>query len=118
MEKEQIEFEEFLAIEKKLEIMIGLIEAVERVPKSKKLLKLSVMFGPEFGTNGCITRTAVTNIGDKVEPEILLGKKVPFITNLKPVTMMGIVSEAMIVVGTSPTGELEFERYSAGSKLL
>jgi tRNA-binding EMAP/Myf-like protein len=63
-------------------------------------------------------KIVVTNIGDKIEPIELVGKKVPFIMNLKPVTMMGIVSEAMIVVGTSPTGDLEFERYSAGSKLL
>ena len=43
--KQEISFDEFLEIESKLEIRIGKVTAAERVPKSDKLLKLTVIFG-------------------------------------------------------------------------
>jgi methionine--tRNA ligase beta chain len=110
--KSQIEFSEFLEIEKKLEIKLGSILEVERVPKSEKLLKLKVSFGVE-------ERTVVTNIGDKVDPEILNSRQFPFITNLKPAKMMGIESTAMIMVPTHEDDTLDFETVPlSGSKLL
>ena len=114
--KPQITFDEFLAIEAKLEIKIGRITAIERVPKSKKLLKLTV----DFRYDSTETKTVVTNIGDKFNPEELLGVKMPFITNLVPTTIMGITSEAMRVVGQS-YGEnviFEIQDYSIGTRLL
>ena len=54
--KPQITFDEFLAIEAKLEIKIGRITAIERVPKSKKLLKLTV----DFRYDSTETKTVVT----------------------------------------------------------
>lgn len=99
--KAQIEFADFMEIEKKLEIKWGRVYHVERVPKSKKLLKLTVLFGEED------SRTVVTNIGEHLEDEqTLLWQRFPFVTNLKPVTMMGIESTAMIMPSTTPTGEL------------
>jgi len=53
--KELIEFSEFLEIQNKLEIKVGQIINVEDVPKSNKLIKLTVDFGNE-------TRIVVTNI--------------------------------------------------------
>ena len=93
--KEEIEFSEFLEIEKKLEIIVGKIVEVEDVPKSSKLVKLTVDLGEET------TRTVVTNIKphyDNVKTS-LLNKCFPFITNLKPAKMMGIESTAMIMPG-------------------
>jgi methionyl-tRNA synthetase len=91
-EKQQIDFIEFLEIEKKLEIKYGRISSVEDVPKSSKLIKLVVDFG-----NGDI-RTVVTNIKSKLsEPASLVGQGSFFITNLKPANMMGIESQAMIL---------------------
>lgn len=100
--KDKISFIEFLEIEKKLEITYGVVTKAERVPKSKKLLKLNVYFGPED------QRDVVTNIGDKIEPERLIEKKFYFITNLEPVKMMGIESHAMIMLPTK-NGQLIFE---------
>ena len=54
--KEKIVFKEFLEIESKLEIKIGRVVEVNEVPKSDKLLRLSVDFGPDD------IRTVVTNI--------------------------------------------------------
>jgi methionine--tRNA ligase beta chain len=110
--KHKIDFEEFMEIAKKLEIKIGIITGVERVPKSDKMLKLNVNFGAE----DC---SVATNIGNKIEPELLLGKSFPFVTNLKPVTMMGIESVAMIMVPTHTDGTLDFQETPlAGSALI
>ena len=112
--KEQIEFSEFLEIEKKLDIRIGKVKAAERVPKSDKLLKLTVIFDVEE------EKTVVTNIGSSVEPESLVDLTMPFIVNLKPSKMMGITSEAMIVVGTGVAGQMQvgLDYFGVGTKLL
>ena len=124
--KEVIEFSEFLEIEKKLEIKIGNIVSVDDVPKSNKLIKLTVDFGTE-------TRVVVTNIKPllKSDSEIaesikmilgesmsLVDKKFAFITNLKPVTMMGIESTAMILPGEIESGLIISVKGGIGTKLL
>jgi methionyl-tRNA synthetase len=101
--KEKIHFDEFLAMEAKLEIQMGQIAEAERVPNSKKLLKLMVIFGP----NKEDIKTVVTNLGDKFEPEYFIGLWSPFITNLAYVKMMGVESQAMILVGTKEDGSLK-----------
>ena len=104
MEKEKIEFTEFLEVEKKIEIKVGRVKLVEEVLKSNKLLKMTVDFGDSD------IRTVVTNI----KPFFLNFAAIKslfehsdflFVTNLKPVTMMGIESTAMIL-----PGELEKEQ--------
>lgn len=114
MNKEQITFEEFLELEKKLEIRIGQIVVAERIPKSKKLLKLTVIFGETESD----VRTVVTNLGDKFEPEAFLMLNMPFIMNLTPSTMMGVQSQAMIMVAENPDGLINLDNYNVGSKLM
>jgi methionyl-tRNA synthetase len=98
--KEQIEFSEFLEIEKKLEIRIGKVESVEDVPKSDKLIKLMVNFGPKKDH----LVPVVTNIKPQLSnPQLLVNMSFAFVTNLKPVKMMGIESEAMILPGELDT---------------
>ncbi len=114
--KEEITFDDFLAIESKLSIRIGTITSVERVPKSDKLLKLTVSFGDS-------DKTVVTNIGNRiVQPEVALKfQQFPFIMNLKPSKMMGIISEAMIMVPENKDGEIELAvggRFTNGLKLM
>jgi methionine--tRNA ligase beta chain len=90
--KNKIKFAEFLELEKQLEITAGKVVLVEDVPKSDKLIKLSVDFGD--------IRTVVTNIKPQLkDPKSLEGKTFLFITNLEPVKMMGIESHAMILPG-------------------
>lgn len=113
--KPEIEFSEFLEIEKKLDIRFGKIIDSERIPKSKKLLKLTVDFG-SFGT-----KTVVTNLGETYQPEHFVNLVIPFITNLKPSIMMGVESQAMILVGENVNGDnstLEFNNYSIGTVLI
>ena len=133
--KELIEFSEFLEIQKKLEIKVGQIVNVEDVPKSNKLIKLTVDFGTE-------TRTVVTNIKpllnsedsqvqanlrgtlgmavsmDELGHRALINKKMSFITNLKPVTMMGIESTAMIMPGEIEKGFVITMMGEIGTSLL
>jgi methionine--tRNA ligase beta chain len=92
--KEKIDLIDFLEAKDKLDIRIGQVISAERIPKSKKMLKLQVIFGEEDDEE----LTVVTNIGDKFEPDDLLAVTFPFIVNLTPAKVMGITSEAMIVV--------------------
>lgn len=96
--KNKITFEEFLEIQEKLEIKIGIINAAERVPKSYGL-KLTVDFG-----DGDV-RSVFTNLGKTHEPQMLLGLTMPFISNLEPIEIKGVKSEAMILVGTGTKGQ-------------
>jgi methionine--tRNA ligase beta chain len=94
--KDKIEFSEFLDISSKLEIKPGTITSVTDVPKSDKLIKLEVDFGEDT------LRTVVTNIKPTLGEnyvDMLTGKTVLFVTNLKPVKMMGVESTAMIMPG-------------------
>lgn len=110
--KNQIEFVDFLEIEKNLEIKIGKVTSVEDVPKSNKLIKLTVDFGTE-------TRTVVTNIKPLLtDTQILVSMSFPFITNLKPVIMMGIESTAMIMPGEIESGDMVTVNGKPGTKLL
>ncbi len=94
--KDKIEFAEFLDIQSKLEIKVGEIKTVTDVPKSDKLIKLEVDFGEDQ------LRIVVTNIKPSLGEnyvDMLTGKTLLFVTNLKPVKMMGIESTAMIMPG-------------------
>jgi methionyl-tRNA synthetase len=83
----QITHEDF----KKVEIKVGEILSVEEIGGSDKLLKLIVKFGEE-------ERQILSGIKKFYEdPQVLVGKKVPFVTNLEPRKMMGLESNGMIL---------------------
>lgn len=110
--KEEITYIQFLEIEHKLDIRVGVVYDAKRIPKSDKLLELQVSFGDNH------TRTVVTNLGSKFEPEKFIGVTFPFVMNLVHSKMMGVTSEAMILVGETPNGEIELSNYTTGSKLI
>lgn len=89
---EQISYEDFA----KLEIKIGTIIAVEVVPEADKLLKLSVDVGE------ATVRQIVSGIREYFpNPEELVGRQCPFLTNLAPRTIRGLESQGMILaIGT------------------
>ena len=74
----------------KLDIRIGTILEAETVPKTEKLLKLTVDIGDE-------KRTVVAGIADEYKPEDIKGKQIPILTNLEPKTIRGIKSQGMIL---------------------
>ncbi len=83
---------------KKVEIKVGEILEAEKVPDTDKLLKLKVDFGEES------PRQILSGIAMYVSPESLVGKKVPFITNLEPRVIRGLESNGMILAGSTPEG--------------
>lgn len=74
----------------KLDIKIGKILEVEHIPKSKKLLKISVDLGGE-------RRTIVAGLAEHYRAEELVGKHVAVVLNMEPVQLMGVKSEGMLL---------------------
>jgi methionyl-tRNA synthetase len=77
----------------KVELRVAEVLAAERVPKSKKLLKLTVKVGEE-------TRTLVAGVAEQYEPESLVGRKVIIVANLEPATLMGVESNGMVLAAS------------------
>ncbi len=75
-----------------------MVEAAVRVPKSDKLLQLTVDAGDGR------PRTIVAGIGKAYGPEELVDTQVVIVANLKPAKLMGITSEGMILAATGQDG--------------
>lgn len=82
----EVSFKDF----KKLDIRIGKVAEVERVPGSDKLYKLQVEMGDE-------TRQIVTGLVDYYSSEELKGKVIAVMTNLKPAKIFGHWSYGMLL---------------------
>ena len=82
----------------KVDLRVAKVIEAERVPKSKKLVKMSIDVGTE-------RRTILAGIAEAYEPEALVGKTVVIVANLKPAKLMGIESNGM-VLAASPDGGL------------
>ena len=78
----------------KVELRVAQVVAAEAVPKSKKLLKLTVSLGVE-------QRTIVAGIAQHYAPADLVGKKVVVVANLAPATLMGVPSQGMVLAGST-----------------
>jgi len=78
---------------KQVRLRIGTVRAAELVPKSKKLLKLTVDLGDE-------TQTVVAGIAHAYRPEDLVGKQVVVVANLEPATLMGVESQGMVLAAS------------------
>ncbi len=73
-----------------LDIRVGTIEHVEEVPRSDKLMKLTVNFGDH-------SRTILAGIRKEREnPREIEGRQALFVLNLQPRKMAGEISEGML----------------------
>lgn len=83
----------------KLDIRIGEIKSVELIEGADKLLKLSVDLGDGVDEEGnVIYRQILSGIRTYFEdPQILVGKKYPFLANLEPRVIRGLESQGMIL---------------------
>jgi len=91
-EGEKITFDDFM----KVDLRVAKVLAAEKVPNSRKLVKLSIDAGTE-------QRTLVAGIAEAYEPEQLVGRTIVMVFNLKPAKLMGIESNGM-VLAASPDG--------------
>lgn len=95
--KPEIEFDDFM----KLDIRTGTILEAEKVPKTKKLLKLTV-------DTGIDKRTVVSGIAEFYQAESIIGRKVSILVNLAPRKLRGIESQGMILMAEDSDGKLCF----------
>lgn len=81
-----------------VELVVGTVEQAESVEKSDKLIKLQVDFGPRG------KRTVFAGLKKWYQPVDFIGKQAVFVFNLKPRSIMGSVSQGMMLAGEDVQG--------------
>jgi len=81
-----IDIEEF----KKIDLRVAYVKKAEKIPGSKKLLRLIVDLGSE-------ERQIITGLAQWYRPEDLVGKYIIVVANLKPKKFMGYESRGMLL---------------------
>ena len=80
----------------KVDLRVAKVLTAEKVPNSRKLVKMTIDVGAE-------QRTLVAGIAESYEAEALVGRTIVVVFNLKPAKLMGIESNGM-VLAASPDG--------------
>ncbi|MCY4484327.1 MAG: methionine--tRNA ligase subunit beta [Spirochaetaceae bacterium] len=83
----------------RVQLRVAEVIAAERVPKTDKLLCLTLRLGEA-------ERTVVSGIAEYFEAQDLVGRKLIVVANLKPAKLRGIVSEGMILAAEDDSGRL------------
>ena len=96
-QKAECTFEEF----EKMDIRTATVLEAVKVPKTDKLLKLTI-------DTGIDTRTIVSGIAEYYTPEEMLGKQICILANLKPRTIRGIESHGLILMAKQGDGKMRF----------
>ncbi len=96
-QKEECTFEDF----GKMDIRTATVLEAERVPKTDKLLKLTI-------DTGIDRRVIVSGIAEFYSPEDMLGKQICILANLKPRVIKGIESRGMILMARQNDGRMRF----------
>ena len=109
-QKAEVTFEQFEA----MDIRTATVLEAERVPKTDKLLKLTI-------DTGIDKRTIVSGIAEYYTPAQMLGKQICILANLAPRTIRGIESRGMILMARQGDGAMRFvtpaEVLSNGSQI-
>ena len=96
-QKEEVSFEDFEA----MDIRTATVLEAERVPKTDKLLKLTIDTGIDH-------RVIVSGIAQYYSPEDMVGKQICILANLAPRTIRGIESKGMILMARQADGKMRF----------
>ena len=94
-QKPECPFEEF----EKMDIRTATVLEAERVPKTDKLLKLTI-------DTGIDRRVIVSGIAEYYTPEAMVGRQICILANLKPRTIRGIESRGMILMAKQGDGSM------------
>ncbi len=85
----------------KVEIRIGEVLSVELIEGADKLLKCMVDVGDVDAEGNKVPRQILSGIREYFEdPQVLVGKKFPYVTNLEPRTIRGFESQGMILAAS------------------
>lgn len=87
----------------KIKLRVAQIKAAEPVPKSKKLLRLTLDVGPEIGE-----KQILAGIAPYYPLESLIGRKIVIVANLKPAKLMGLESQGMLLAASTEDGSSLF----------
>lgn len=96
-QKEECNFDDF----GKMDIRTATVLEAERVPKTDKLLKLTIDTGMD-------KRVIVSGIAEYYSPEDMVGKQICILANLKPRVIKGIESKGMILMARQNDGKMRF----------
>lgn len=94
-QKDECTFDEF----GKMDIRTATVLEAERVPKTDKLLKLTI-------DTGIDRRVIVSGIAEYYTPEQMVGKQICILANLAPRKIRGIESKGMILMAKEPDGKM------------
>jgi methionyl-tRNA synthetase len=78
----------------KTKLVVGTVTEAERVPNSKKLVRILVDLGEDN------PRQVVAGIAERYEAAALVGRQIVVVTNLKPAKLMGVESRGMLLAAT------------------
>lgn len=96
-QKDEVTFEQFDA----MDIRTATVLEAERVPKTDKLLKLTI-------DTGIDRRVIVSGIAEYYSPEDMVGKQICILANLAPRVIRGIESRGMILMARQQDGTMRF----------
>ncbi|MDE5609647.1 MAG: methionine--tRNA ligase [Bacteroidales bacterium] len=94
----------------KMDIRVAEVLEAELVPKTKKLMKLTLNTGMD-------KRVVVSGIAESFKPEEVVGRKVCLLANLEPKPLKGIESHGMILMSQNPDGKLHFVEPAADARV-
>lgn len=85
----------------KLDIRIGEVLSVELIDGADKLLRCMVNVGDTDEEGNMVPRQILSGIRQYLEdPQMLVGKKLPYIVNLAPRTIRGFESNGMLLAAS------------------
>ena len=96
-QKDECTFDDF----QKMDIRTATVLEAERVPKTDKLLKLTI-------DTGIDKRVIVSGIAEHYSPEDMVGKQICILANLAPRKIRGIESKGMILMARQNDGRMRF----------
>ena len=96
-QKDECTFEDF----EKMDIRTATVLEAERVPKTDKLLRLTI-------DTGIDRRVIVSGIAEFYAPDDMVGKQICILANLKPRVIRGIESHGMILMAKQGDGSMRF----------
>jgi len=96
-QKDEVTFDDF----GKMDIRTATVLEAVKVPKSDKLLKLTI-------DTGIDKRVIVSGIAEFYTPQDIVGKQICILANLKPRVIFGIESKGMILMAKQGDGKMRY----------
>ncbi len=96
-QKTECSYDDFM----KMDIRTATVLQAVKVPKTDKLLKLTI-------DTGLDTRTIVSGIAEYYSPEEMVGRQICILANLAPRKIKGIESKGMILMAKDESGKMRF----------